>query len=163
MPFVNCCQFMYLVISLLVLRARCGIWLNQCLIIAHLFTYNQKKWQTVHTCHISHCEIKSLWNLAHQEANSHKNFQISQNFQTILKHTLWRNNHISHFVVFITSFIHSNEGFWQFWGSFKLIFVKISEFYQIFLKNLPYLTNFSPQLMACMQTIFRNLYHAMSK
>ena len=25
MPFVNCCQFMYLVISLLVLRAGCGI------------------------------------------------------------------------------------------------------------------------------------------
>ena len=24
-PFVNCCQFMYLVISLLVLRAGCGI------------------------------------------------------------------------------------------------------------------------------------------
>ena len=26
LPFVNCCQFMYLVISLLVLRAGCGIW-----------------------------------------------------------------------------------------------------------------------------------------
>ena len=32
-PFVNCRQFMYLVISLLVLRAGCGI-----LIIAYLFT-----------------------------------------------------------------------------------------------------------------------------
>ena len=28
-PFVNCCQFMYLVISLLVLRAGYGIWLYQ--------------------------------------------------------------------------------------------------------------------------------------
>ena len=37
-PFVNCCQFMYLVISLLVLRAGCGIWLYQVLIIAYLFT-----------------------------------------------------------------------------------------------------------------------------
>ena len=37
-PFVNCCQFMYLVISLLVLRAECGIWLYQFLIIAYLFT-----------------------------------------------------------------------------------------------------------------------------
>ena len=37
-PFVNCCQFMYLVISLLVLRAGCGIWLYQFLIIAYLFT-----------------------------------------------------------------------------------------------------------------------------
>ena len=37
-PFVNYCQFMYLVISLLVLRAGCGIWLNRFLIIAYLFT-----------------------------------------------------------------------------------------------------------------------------
>ena len=39
-PFVNCGQFMYLVISLLVLRAGCGIWLYQFLIIAYLFTFN---------------------------------------------------------------------------------------------------------------------------
>ena len=39
-PFVKCRQFMYLVISLLVLRAGCGIWLYQVLIIAYLFTYN---------------------------------------------------------------------------------------------------------------------------
>ena len=38
-PFVNCCQFMYLVISLLVLRAGCGIWLYQFLIITYLFTF----------------------------------------------------------------------------------------------------------------------------
>ena len=37
-PFVNCCQFMYLVVSLLVLRAGCGIWLYQFLIISYLFT-----------------------------------------------------------------------------------------------------------------------------
>ena len=37
-PFANCCQFMYLVISLLVLRAGCGIRLHQFLIIAYLFT-----------------------------------------------------------------------------------------------------------------------------
>ena len=37
-PFVNCRQFMYYVISLLVLRAGCGIWLYQFLIIAYLFT-----------------------------------------------------------------------------------------------------------------------------
>ena len=36
-PFVNCCQFMYLVVSLLVLRAGRGIWLYQFLIIAYLF------------------------------------------------------------------------------------------------------------------------------
>ena len=38
LPFVNCCQFMYLVISLLVLRAVCGIWQYQFLIIAYLVT-----------------------------------------------------------------------------------------------------------------------------
>ena len=37
--FVNCRQFMYLVISLLVLRAGCGIWLYQFLIFAYLFTF----------------------------------------------------------------------------------------------------------------------------
>ena len=37
-PFVNCRQFMYLVISLLDLRAGCGIWLYQFLIIAYRFT-----------------------------------------------------------------------------------------------------------------------------
>ena len=37
-PFVDCCRFVCLVISLLVLRAGCGIWLYQFLIIAYLFT-----------------------------------------------------------------------------------------------------------------------------
>ena len=53
----------------------------------------------------------TLWdkisqNLAHLEVNSYKILQISQNFQTILQHSLWRNKHTSHFVVFNTSFIH---------------------------------------------------------
>ena len=39
MPFVNCRHFMYLVISLLVLRAGCGICLYQFLIIAYLFNF----------------------------------------------------------------------------------------------------------------------------
>ena len=42
-PFVNCCQFMYLVISHLVLRAGCGISLYQFLIIAYLFTCQRNK------------------------------------------------------------------------------------------------------------------------
>ena len=37
--FVNCRQFMYLVFSLLVLRAGYGIWLYQFLIIAYRFTF----------------------------------------------------------------------------------------------------------------------------
>ena len=39
-PFVNCRQFMYLVTSLLVLRAGCGIGLYQFLIIAYVFTFH---------------------------------------------------------------------------------------------------------------------------
>ena len=39
-PFVNCCQFMYFVISLLGLRAGCGIWLYQFLIIVLSFYFN---------------------------------------------------------------------------------------------------------------------------
>ena len=39
MPFVNCCQFMYLVLSLLVLKAEYWIWLYQFLIIAYHFYF----------------------------------------------------------------------------------------------------------------------------
>ena len=53
-------------------------------------------------------------NLAHQEANSHKIYKISQNFQTILQHILWRKKHKPHFVVFITTFLHLDKGFWLF-------------------------------------------------
>ena len=45
-PFVSCCQFMYLVISLLVLRARYRIWLYQFLIIAYLFTFQRHFFET---------------------------------------------------------------------------------------------------------------------
>ena len=61
--FVNCRQFMYLVISLLVLRAGCGIWLYQFLIIAYLFTFDPKR-------HVILCQEKfrtqrwaNVWNV----------------------------------------------------------------------------------------------------
>ena len=41
--FVNCCQFMYLVVSLLVLRARFGIWLYQFLIIVYPFILDSRQ------------------------------------------------------------------------------------------------------------------------
>ena len=44
-PFVNCFQFMYLVVFLLFLRAGCGIWLYQFLIIAYLFTLDMQCYQ----------------------------------------------------------------------------------------------------------------------
>ena len=37
-PFVNCCRFVCLVVSLLVLRAGCWVWLCRFLTIAYLFT-----------------------------------------------------------------------------------------------------------------------------
>ena len=52
------------------------------------------------------------------------------------------------------NFIHHNKGFWLFWGELQSIFCKnLTEFYQISLKNLPHLTDFSPQLMACVNMI----------
>ena len=104
----------------------------------------------------SYMPYLTLWdkisqNLVHLEANSHKIFQITQNFQTILQHILWRNKHKSHFVVFIASFLHSNKGFLVIFGELQSDFCKtLTEFYQISLKNLLYLTDFNPQLMACM-------------
>ena len=47
-PFVNCRQFMHLVISLLVLRAGCGIRLCRFLIVACLFPFQR----TIVTCTI---------------------------------------------------------------------------------------------------------------
>ena len=74
----------------------------------------------------------TLWdkisqNLAQLEAKSHKIFQISQNFQTILQHILWKNKHKLHIVVFMTSLLHLNKGFWLFLKSSKVIFVKVSQ------------------------------------
>ena len=54
-PFVNCRQFMYLVISLLVLRAGCEIWLYQFLIIACLFTLH---WYSFHETVPRQCRFR---------------------------------------------------------------------------------------------------------
>ena len=71
-PFVNCRQFMYLVISLLVLRAGYGIWLYQFLIIAYLFTF-------LMTCLILWFPVFLLLLLVQS--------------QTVLWHTPWRSFH----------------------------------------------------------------------
>ena len=79
-----------------------------------------------HICHILHYEIKSssVWPI--WKPIPIRFFKSQQNFQTMLQDILWRNKHKSHFVVFITSFLHLNKGFWLFLGSFKVIFVKIA-------------------------------------
>ena len=43
-PFLNCCQFKYLVISLLVLSTGHGIWLYHFLIIVYLFILHFRQW-----------------------------------------------------------------------------------------------------------------------
>ena len=86
-----------------------------------------------HTCH----PYLTLWNkisqnLAHLEAIPMRFIRPSYNT------FLWRIKHTckSHFVVFLTSFLHLNKGFWLFWGSSKVIFIKhLTEFYQISIKN----------------------------
>ena len=74
-PFVNCCHFMYLVISRLVLRAGCGILLYQFLISAYLFTLSEstgpfgllKLWVTFvyllkyFICFLMYYKTKKFW------------------------------------------------------------------------------------------------------
>ena len=87
-----------------------------------------------------HCDAYmpylTLWdkipqNWAHLEANSHKIFQMSQKFPTILQHILWRNKHKSCFGVFISSFLHLNY-ILTILGKLQSDFCKnLTEFYQI--------------------------------
>ena len=64
----------------------------------------------------------------------------------------------------ITSFLHENKSFSDifFGGRGRLLFdfcETLTVLYQISLKSLVYLTDFSPQLMACMHTcMFLNIF-----
>ena len=107
----------------------------------------------MHTCHISHCEIKShriwpIWKaIPIRFFKSHRIFRPSY----ILFYEEININRT--FFVFITSFLHLNKGFWPFWGAPKWFLWKSHIIYHISLKNLPYLTDTSPELMACMRMI----------
>ena len=73
----------------------------------------------------------TLWdkisqNLAHLEANSHKMFKSHRIFRPSYS-TFYEEINLHHFVVLIINFIHYNKGFWLFWRSFKVIFIKISQ------------------------------------
>ena len=65
--FVNCRQFMYLVNSLLVLRAGCGTWLFQFLIIAYLFTDMSSLVKTEQNCSSM---VFALFRLSEKESPS---------------------------------------------------------------------------------------------
>ena len=94
-PFVNCRQFMYLVISLLVLRAGYRIWLYQFLIIAYLFTLQNVLCQR-------HCVwywmVLVKWNIRNRKVCNKKNqtwvfvadrkFRPSESLFCITRHSL---------------------------------------------------------------------------
>ena len=73
-PFVNCCQYMYLVVSLLDLRAGCGIWLSQFLIIAYLFTF-QIQFEIL----LVYCKENCQWNPTRNSLHSTKRGEINAN------------------------------------------------------------------------------------
>ena len=61
--------------------------------------------------------------------------------------TLTLNKHKSHFVVFITSILHLNNGFWLFWWSAKGIFVKISQSTAYGMYELVFAKQYAPNHM----------------
>ena len=91
----------------------------------------------------------TLWdkisqNLANLEGNSHK---------TVKSHRIFRLLFNIFYEEINISFLHELKDFRQYWRSSKVMFKKLS---QNFVKSpliLPYLTDFSPQLMACMRKL----------
>ena len=97
-PFVNCRQFMYLVISLLVLRAGYGIWLYQFLIIAYLFTLHNILWLEVPKLRIR----KNRRHLKCRTSASAREHYFS------LENPLSFNHPPTHFLIFVRSYM--NDG-----------------------------------------------------
>ena len=94
-PFVNCCQFMYLVVFLLVLRAGCGIWLYQFLIIAYLFT--------LYTEHNSRSRLSAAI----------KSFQASSLYLLVLySETVRCFSRFFFIIIFFLTFIFFSVNFW---------------------------------------------------
>ena len=107
----------------------------------------------------SYMPYLTLWdiisqNLAHLEANSHKIFQSHRMFRPSYNkfyekinrnHTLLCLSQVSRHLIIL--------------GELQSDFcINLTEFYQISLKNLPYLTDFSPQLMACMRNLSQKIW-----
>ena len=88
----------------------------------------QKLCQVCQMLHQPYMPYLTLWdeisqNLAHLEANSHKNFQICTEFSDHLTTHLMKKINLHHTLLFSSQASY----IWQFWGSFKVIFVKISQ------------------------------------
>ena len=82
-------------------------------------------------------------NLALLKGNSHKIFKISQIFRPS-RNTFYKEISINHILVFITSFLTLRKRFLVTVGEFQGSFCEnLTEFYQISLKMLVYLTDLS--------------------
>ena len=92
-PLVNCCQFMYLVISLSVLRAEYGIWLYQFLIIAFLFTLIFFGTFLISVVQLLHGNI-SEWNVQ----------LISQALETQSRDEREKDKAIGHVILYVSAF-----------------------------------------------------------
>ena len=98
-PFVhvNCCQFMFLVIFLLVLRAGYGLWLYQFLIIAYLFTLPGHFVLMLHNCNCQAATYSRCLQYPHTswiKFSFYKDTQSSKNEIMLMKWAAsWQNQH----------------------------------------------------------------------
>ena len=107
-------------------------------------------------CNPPHMSYLTLWdkisqNLAHLEASSHKIFKSHWIFRPSYN-TFYEEINIHHTLLcLLQAFYIIIKGFWLFWGSFKVIFVKISQnFIKSHLKHCLISQISATQLMACM-------------
>ena len=105
-----------------------------------------------HTCHTSHCEIKSHRIWLFWKPNPIR-FSNLKEFSDHLKHTFYKEIIINHTLLCSSQVSYIKiKAFWLFWGVPKWFLWNLTEFYQISLKILVYLTDFSPQSLACIHT-----------
>ena len=103
-----------------------------------------------HTCHISQCEIKShriwpIWKpIPIRFFKSHRIFRSSYK-------TFYEEINKYHALLCLSQASYIQIKAFDYFGGLQSDFCKnLTEFYQSSIKNLLYLTDFSPQLMACM-------------
>ena len=100
---------------------------------------------------ISHTVRQNLTEFSPYESQFPEEFSNLTEFLDKFLRDFMKSKHKLHFIVSIRSLFKLTQGFKIPLGSLKAIFVKVSQnFYQISLKILPNLTDFSSQLMTCM-------------
>ena len=93
--------------------------------------------------HLHPLDIWPIWNLIPiRFFKSHRIFKPSYNI-------FYEEVNINHTSLCLSQASYISIKAFDYMGSSKVIFIKISEFDQISLKILPYHTEFSPHLMAC--------------